>query len=305
MRRRAAHCASHLPGLVCGHLRCAITVHPAARGNTHEKAVQTARVTESIRAPVSRSGGRGRTDVRLCRRQRLGVRLPTPSASPYPSGSGARCPVPAAETPVVPPTVVQPVVTKVTGTTVRWLRTYRTLSVRVSCGLPGTVAVFRHGLRIGRNTFICPASRATTVRVRITRAANRSLRVGAIVRARVVSGAHRHSKFLRVVRPVRSTNVAQTADQPQDVVRILMRQRLGHHEQDRAYLAHLLLVVRDDVLRVRVLRHASCQLVGLLFLERLQLGVLRRVDYEPRRRMLALVERRQSPALRPVLSSIA
>jgi hypothetical protein len=140
-----------------------------------------------------------------------------PVLPPIPLDEGPVAPVPAAETPlppVVPATVIQPVVTKVMGTTVRWLRTYRTLSVRVSCGSPGTVAIFRHGLRIGRKTYICPASSATTVRVRITRAANSRLRVGAIVRARVISGTHRHSKFLRVVRPVRSTNVAQTADQP-------------------------------------------------------------------------------------------
>lgn len=138
-----------------------------------------------------------------------------PTLPPIPAADIPLPPVPAAETPlppVVPAPVVQPVVTKVMGTTVRWLRTYRTLSVRVACGVPGTVAIFRHGLRIGRKTFICPASRATTVRVRITRAANSRLRVGAFVRARVVSGTHRHSKSLRVVRPVRSTNVVLPAE---------------------------------------------------------------------------------------------
>jgi hypothetical protein len=138
-----------------------------------------------------------------------------PPLPPIPAGDAPLPPIPAADTPLppsVPPTVVQPFVTKVMGRTVRWTRP-RTLSVRVSCGLSGTVAVFRHGSRIGRNTFICPATRATTVRVRINPAANRRLRVGAIVRARVISGAQRHSKFMRVVRTVRSTRVVVSAEQ--------------------------------------------------------------------------------------------
>lgn len=118
-------------------------------------------------------------------------------------------PVQVGETPlspVAPEPVVQPVATKVMGTTVRWLRTHRELSVRMSCGSSGRVAIFRQSLRIGRQTFICPASRATTVRVRITRTANRQLRVGANVRVRVISGtANRTSKLLRVVRRVRGT----------------------------------------------------------------------------------------------------
>ena len=152
-----------------------------------------------------------------------------PTLPPIPAGDMPVPPVQAAETPlspgdipvppvqvvetplspVVPETVVQPVVTKVMGTTVRWLRTHRKLSVRISCGRSGTVAVFRHGVRIGRRTFICPASGATTVRVRITRAANRHLRVGAIVRARVISGTtNGRSELMRVVRRVRSTTSA-------------------------------------------------------------------------------------------------
>jgi hypothetical protein len=108
--------------------------------------------------------------------------------------------------PVMPEPVIEPVVTNVMGTTVRWLRARRELSVRMSCAGSGKVAVFRRGLRIGRRTFICPASGFTTVRVRITRAANRQLRVGADVRVKIISGTtNRPSKSLRVVRGVRGT----------------------------------------------------------------------------------------------------
>jgi hypothetical protein len=68
--------------------------------------------------------------------------------------------------------------------------------------------VLRHGRRIGRRNFACPASGAVRVRVRISAAAARRLRVGTPVRVKVRTGAQRDTKRMRVARAVRSSSEA-------------------------------------------------------------------------------------------------
>ena len=119
---------------------------------------------------------------------------PTSTTPPVPE----EVPAPPAPVPVLPPAT--PDAPKLMGSTVGWSR--RTLSVTVSCGASGTVSVLRHGRRIGRSSFACPASGAARVRVRITAAAARRLRVGTPVRVKVRTGAQRDTKRMRVARAV-------------------------------------------------------------------------------------------------------
>jgi hypothetical protein len=116
---------------------------------------------------------------------------------------------PAAEEPAAPAVPVSPPATpapKLIGSKVGWSR--RTLSVTVSCGASGTVSVLRNGRRIGRRTFTCPANGAVQVRVRITAAAARHLRVGTRVRVKVRTGTQRDTKRMRVTRAHTSSDAA-------------------------------------------------------------------------------------------------
>jgi len=139
--------------------------------------------------------------------------IPDEDNAPGLSGEAAaptsgEAPAPTSTTPVAPEDpagVISPpsptAAPKLMGSRVGWSR--RTLSVKVSCGASGTVSVLRNGRRIGRRNFACPASGAVRVRVRITAAAARRLRVGTPVRVKVRTGAQRDSKRMRVVRAVR------------------------------------------------------------------------------------------------------
>jgi hypothetical protein len=129
--------------------------------------------------------------------------------------------IPTGEAPTAPHTpssTVKPA-SKVAGTTVRWSRSARKISVRVSCpaaSTSGVVILTKYGDRIGRKEFRCSASRTTmVVQVRITRAANRKLRGGVMVTARVNSASQTHAKRLRVVRaaalPTARASLAATA----------------------------------------------------------------------------------------------
>jgi hypothetical protein len=100
-----------------------------------------------------------------------------------------------------PPDATENIASKALGTTTKWTKSARTLAVRVSCARDGRLAIFRKGVRIGRTAFACSTTTTPNkvVRVTITRAANKKLSVGAIVRARVASSGV-HTKKLRVVR---------------------------------------------------------------------------------------------------------
>lgn len=131
---------------------------------------------------------------------------PPPADAPPPTSTTP----PAPEEPAPPAVPVSPPATtdapKLIGATVGWSR--RTLSVTVTCAASGTVSVLRHGRRIGRRSFACPASGAVRVRVRITAAAARRLRVGTRVRVKVRTGAQRDTKRMRVARAVRTSSDA-------------------------------------------------------------------------------------------------
>jgi hypothetical protein len=126
---------------------------------------------------------------------------PTSGDAPAPTSTTPAAP----EEPAPPAGFISPPSTtaapKLMGSRVGWSR--RTLSVKVSCGASGTVSVLRNGRGIGRRNFACPASGAVRVRVRITAAAARRLRVGTPVRVKVRTGAQRDTKRMRVVRAVR------------------------------------------------------------------------------------------------------
>jgi hypothetical protein len=119
-----------------------------------------------------------------------------------PPKSTPSVPAPPKSTPPVPASPP-----RVMGSRVR--RSGRTLYVNVSCGRSGTVTVSRKSRRIGRRTFVCPASGSLVVRVRPTiGAAATRLRAGAIVRVTVRAGDQRHTKRMRVVRAGRASNAA-------------------------------------------------------------------------------------------------
>jgi hypothetical protein len=122
-----------------------------------------------------------------------------PPTSPMPSAAEQAAPP---EVPMPPPSTSP----KLSGSTVGWSR--RTLSVTVSCGASGTVSVLRNGRRIGRTNFTCPPSGAVRVRVRITAAAARRLRIGTPLRVKVRAGGQRDTKRMRVVRAVRQPSDA-------------------------------------------------------------------------------------------------
>jgi hypothetical protein len=117
---------------------------------------------------------------------------------------------PPTEEPAPPAVPVSPPATtdapKLRGSSVGWSR--RTLSVSVSCGTSGTVTVLRNGRRIGRRSFTCPASGAVRVRVRITAAAARRLRVGTPLRVKVRTGTQRDTKRMRVARAAHTSSDA-------------------------------------------------------------------------------------------------
>ncbi len=129
-----------------------------------------------------------------------------PSDAPPPTSTTP----PAAEEPAPAPGFGSPpsatAAPKLIGSRVGWSR--RTLSVNVSCGASGTVSVLGNGRRIGRRNFVCPASGAVQVRVRITAAAARRLRLGTPVRVKVRIGAQRDTTRMRLVRAVRRPSAA-------------------------------------------------------------------------------------------------
>ena len=108
-------------------------------------------------------------------------------------GATSTRPVPVRPTSTPPGRISPP---RVIGSRVR--RSGRTLYVNVSCGRSGTVTVSRKSRRIGRSTFVCPASRSLVVRVRLATAAATRLRAGAIVRVTVRAGDQRQTNRMRV-----------------------------------------------------------------------------------------------------------
>ena len=98
------------------------------------------------------------------------------------------------------PDVKTDAASRVTGTIAHWTRSNRTLTVSVTCARSGSVVLSRNGNRIGRRSFTCAPLRTNTVRVHITRHANRRLDAGERVTTRVNYGSKHHTKRLRVVR---------------------------------------------------------------------------------------------------------
>jgi hypothetical protein len=128
---------------------------------------------------------------------------PTSDEAPAPTSTTPAAPEEPAGV-ISPPTT--PAAPKLMGSRVGWSR--RTLAVKVSCGASGTVSVLRNGRRIGRRNFACPASGAVRVRVRITAAAARRLRVGTPLRVKVRTGAQRDTKRMRVARAAHTSTDA-------------------------------------------------------------------------------------------------